>query len=303
MARLVEVGSRPEGDLLQLKAQLASDQQNAVSTANAVVLSLVQLANLLQLEDPTGFDVVAPQMKLPGADLVSREALSIYNSAVEIQPAVKAAEKRRQSQEQAVAVARSGYVPTLSLIGQVGSNFSDQIPNITGSQMQVFPIGVVQSTGDIVNSVQQVPISDGVKPFTDQFTDNINELVGLSLQVPIFNRMQVKNNVQNAQVNQEIARLNLEQEKNSLRQTIFQAHADAKAALRQYQAAAQAEEANQKAFDYAKQRFEVGAINQVDFENAKNSLAQAQSQKAQARFDYIFKIKVLEFYLTNQVNL
>lgn len=301
--KLVKAGTLPEGERLQLEAQLARDQQNKIATENAVTLSRLQLANLLQLEDPEQFSVGSPQLTLPDPTILSRPANNVYEVAVEKQANIRAAEMRVLSGEESIDIAFSGFLPTLSLIGQVGTNYSDQIPNITGSEDAVIPFGFVGTTNDPVFITQSIPQTDGVKPFGDQVSDNLNEVVGLSLNIPIFSRRAVSNNLQNAKINADLSRLGLEQAKNDLRQTIFRAHADAKAAKLQFEAATKSVNANQKAFDYARQRFEVGALNQVDFETAKNNLAAAQSQYSQAKYDYIFKIKVLEFYLTNQVNL
>jgi outer membrane protein len=302
-SKLVSAGSLAQGELLQLEAQLARDEQNTLATQNAVMIARLQLANLLQLENPEDFAIGSPQLNLPDPSVLDRPAQNVYQTAVENQPSVRAAEMRVLSGEKAVDVAFSGFLPTLSVVGQIGTNYSDQIPNITGSDDVFFPIGLVEGTGQTVFSQQTIATIDGIQPFGNQITDNFNELVGLSLQVPIFNRMAVKNNLQNAKISADIARLNLDLEKNNLRQTIYQAHTDAKAAFLQFKAAEKAVEANRKAFDYARQRFEAGALNQIDFETAKNNLAASQSQYAQAKYDYIFRIKVLEFYLTNQVKL
>ena len=301
--KLVKAGTLPEGERLQLEAQLARDQQNLIASENSVMISRLQLANLLQLQDPADFEVGSPQLTLPDSSILERPAANVYQVAVDRQPNIRAAEMRVLSGEEAIDVAYSGYLPTVSLIGQVATNYSDQIPNITGSVSQNTPFGFVQSTGQVVVVPQEIPVRDGIKPFNDQVSDNLNEVVGVSLSIPLFSRRAVANNLQNAKINADINRLNLEQVKNDLRQTIFQAHNDARAAKLQFEAAQKSVEANSKAFDYARQRFEVGALNQVDFETAKNNLASAQSQYAQAKYDYIFKIKVLEFYLSNQVTL
>lgn len=301
--KLVLAGTLPEGELLQLEAQEARDQQNLIATENAVLIARLQLANMLQLEEPENFSIGAPELGLPNAEILNQPAAGVYATAVDRQPAIKAAEMRVLSGKEGVDLAFSGYLPTLSLIGQVGTSYSDQIPNVTGTNTTAIPFGYVGNSGELVYVQQELPVYDGIKSFNSQVSDNLNQLVGLSLQVPLFSRRAVGNNLQNAKINAEITKLNLEQVKNDLRQTIYQAHADAKAAKLQFEAASKSVNASQKAFDYAKQRFEVGALNQVDFETAKNNLAAAKSQYAQAKYDFIFRVKVLEFYLTNNVNL
>jgi len=303
--KLVATGSLARGESLQLEAQLARDQQNLIASQNNVKLSRLQLANLLLIEDPANFDISSPELAIPAATLISSSPAGIFSTAKENQPNVKSAQIKEQVSKQNISIAQSSYLPTLSLVAQVGTNYSDQIPNIIGATDVLLPIGQVPSTGEVVTSLspRSIPTIDGIQPFNSQINDNLNEVVGLNFSVPIFSRMAVRNSVQNAKINADIARLNLEQTKNSLKQTIYQAHADAKASYEQYKAAEISVKASQEAFNYAKQRFEVGAINQLDFESAKNNLASAKSQFSQAKYDYIFKIKVLEFYLTNQVAL
>lgn len=304
MNALVDAGARPKGDALQLQAQFARDKQNRIAAENAVVISRLSLANLLQLEEPDAFRISSPDLALPDAAMVARNPEGIYLTAEENQPGIKAAETAVESSKEQVQVSQSGYLPTLSLIGQVGTSYSDQIQQPTNTTTVQVPIGTVQGTNEVVLSAPQtIPTGLEQKPFFDQTADNLNEFVGVQLQVPIFNRFSVRNNYQNAKINQEISRLQLEQEQNTLKQTIYQAHADAKASYNAYLAAEIAVESSEEAFKYAQERFNVGALNQFDFENSKNSLASAQSQMLQAKYDYIFKIKVLEFYLTNQVNL
>jgi outer membrane protein len=303
--KMVDAGSLPQGDLLQLQAQLARDQQNLIASENSVKLSQLQMANLLLLDDPSNFDVSPLTLAMPEATLISTSPAGIYNTSKERQPAIKSAEARVQVSELNVDIAQAAFLPSLSLIAQVGTNYSDQIPNVTGSSDVFLPIGQVQTTGELVTTLspQSIPTIDGVKPFSSQIGDNLNQVVGINFSVPIFNNMSVKNNVQNAKINADVARLNVEDQKNSLKQDVYQSHADAKAAFEQYKASEVSVSASQEAFNYAKQRFEVGAINQLDFESGKNNLASAKSQFSQAKYDYIFKIKVLEFYLTNKVVL
>lgn len=301
MQNRVDAGANPEGDLLQLEAQLSRDNQALISARNNYEISKLTLANLLQLEDPSNFNVAAPPFSVPEPSIISRNPEGIYSTAVENQPGIKGAEYSMKSAEEAISVAKAGYYPSLSLFASVRTLYSDQIPNITGTRVESFPFGVVDNTGQTVTGFQTVPVTDGTKPFTDQVADNLNEFVGVTLNVPIFNRLAVKNSVQNAELQKEIARLDLEGEKQNLKQTIYQAHADAKASYNSYIAAQASVASSKKAFDYAEKRFTVGALNELDFETAKNNLASAQSQMLQAKYDYIFTIKVLEFYLTNQI--
>lgn len=303
-SQLVEAGSAPRGDLLQFEAQLARDEQNAVAARNSLLIGKIQLANLLQLTNPDEFQVADPELEVPEPVILTSSPSQIVDYAFENQPTISAARERIRSSEEGVDLSQGGFYPTLSLVGQVGTNYSDQILEATDFTVNNDPIAVTGSGEPVFLPQGQLePVDFRNKPFDDQFTDNINEYIGLNLSVPIFNRMQVKNSVQNSQIQYQVSQLQLEQEKNALRQTIYQAHADAKASYNSYLAAQKAVNASQESFNYAEERFGVGAINQFDYENAKNSLAVAKSEMLRAKYDYIFKVKVLEFYLTNEVKL
>ncbi len=302
--KLVDAGAAPEGDWLQFVAQQARDEQNLIAAENAVLISKLNLANLLQLERPEEFEIIEPELNIPAATHLATGPHTVYESAVASQPEIKAAETRIESSEKAIAVSKGAYYPSLSVFGQVATSYSDQIIEPTGFEQYNGPIGVTANNEPVyLIQPQQVATGYADVPFVDQVGDNINEYVGLSLSIPIFNRLQVKNNVQNARVSYEINQLQLEQTKNDMRRIIYQAHADARASFNSYRAAEKATEASQASFDYAEDRYEVGAINQFDFENAKNNLAVARSEMLRAKYDYIFKMKVLEFYLTNQIKL
>lgn len=306
MTKLVEAGANPMGDQLQLEAQWARDKQDVIAAENAYTISKLQLANLLQLENPDEFEIESPEIEVPDAELVARTAESIYATALDKQPSIKGAETRVESSEKNLAITKAGAYPTLNLVGQVGTSYSDQIVEGSGTETITLPEPVYDGNGNVifVPYEQTIPIGPyDQKAFGNQVGDNLNEYVGLQLNVPIFNGLSVSKSKQNAQINAKISRLQLEQEKNALRQDVYQAHADAKASYNSYLAAESAVEAGTESFKYSKERFEVGALNQFDFENDKNSLARAMSEMLRAKYDYIFKIKVLEFYLTNQVKL
>ena len=303
--KLVDAGSSPLGDLLQFQAQLARDQQNTVAARNSVLISKLQLANLLLLPEPENFETAQPEPALPDAGWLAYQPGQVYTTALENQPNIKAAEERILSSEESVDLSQGGYLPTVSLQGRINTIYSDAIVQATSVTEVTYPSFIYDSNGNVVDvpTTQTIPVGFEPKAFNNQVSDNLSEYVGLNISVPIFSQMQVKNNVQNARIQYEISQLQLEQEKNQLKQTIYQAHADAKASYNSYLAAEKSVEASRESFSYAKERYELGAINQFDYETAKNSLAVAQSEMLRAKYDYIFKLKVLEFYLTNEIKL
>lgn len=303
--KLVDAGSSPRGDLLQFEAQLARDEQNTVTARNSLLISKLQLANLLMLQEPEKFETAQPELSLPDAGWLAYQPGQIYTTAIENQPNIKAAEERINSSEQSVDISQGGYLPTVSLQGRINTIYSDAIVQATATREVTYPNFIYDSNGNVVDVPTTQTIPDGFepKPFNNQIPDNLSEYVGVNISVPIFSQMQVKNNVQNARIQYEISQLQYEQEKNQLKQTIYQAHADAKASYNSYLAAEKSVDASRESFNYARERYELGAINQFDYETAKNSLAVAQSEMLRAKYDYIFKLKVLEFYLTNEIRL
>jgi outer membrane protein len=301
---LVQAGAAPRGNLYDIEAQYARDKQSMVQAQNQVYFDKLQLVQTLQLSNADGFEIAEPQVEAPASPYLTMTVDQVYDQAVNRQPNVQAAEARVESAEYSVANAKGNFYPTLVLQGGISTNYSDLIQQATGSTVSQFPIGVVGSTGDVVLSFpEEVPTGLEKKSFGTQAVDNVNEFVGLTLNVPIFNRLQNRNGVRNSKLSLENQKIALEQEKLTFRQTIQRALNDARASFENYQAAQEAIEASQESFQYAKARFEAGAINQFDFENSRNSLVRSESEGLRSKYDYIFKIKVLEFYVNQTINL
>ena len=302
IADLVEAGTLPKGSLYEADAQLARDQQNLINTENEFEMSKVRLAFILQLSDFSGFEVVIPELSLPESRYLSMTVPSIYAQARSEQPSIKANDLSVQRSQVDLSVAKGSRLPTLSLFAGISTNYSNMIPNVVGTNDVFLPIGVTQSGEPVFTSITQ-PAIDGIKPFGNQLNDNINEFVGIGLQIPIWNRYQVRNQVRGAQLNLMSSELNLAIAENNLYQEIQRAHMDAQAALANYQAALKAVQSSQEAFDYAEERYRNGVINLVELELSRNALASAKSTLQQNKFDYIFKVKVLEFYAENQIKM
>jgi outer membrane protein len=303
--KLYDAGAIPKGDHLQFEAQYASDEQSVIAAENNLTISLLQLAQILQLDDYQDFDIVTPNIDNPDNALLTYTPEQIYDIALTNQPIIKSAEVNVESAQKQVGIAKAGYSPTISLSGQVNSNAAQDIPRSTGTEEQIGIIGSTEPGGGapIYSLPTQVPIGFEDYPFFDQFGDNVNQFVGINLQVPIFNNFSIRSNVQNSELQLEQARLQLETEKNSLRQTIERAYADAYASLKTFNAAEKSLAANEESWKYAQKRYEEGALNLFDYETTRNRYLNAVSQLLQSKYDYVFKVKVLEFYLTNNITL
>ena len=298
-----DAGAVAKGDLLQLEAQVSSDEQSHISSENALRLSLLQLAQTLQLDTVSGFDIITPIIDIPESYLMTMTSEDIFNQAVGLQPNVKSAELNLESSEHSISIAKGNYIPTLSLSAQLNTNFSSRSSNYSISDPELVQIGFTDPLNLGVYRYQSELVNDGLTPFGDQYTNNVNQFVGLNLQIPIFNNFQNKRNVSNSVIQMENNKIALDQEIMSFRQTIQRAHSDALASYKSYQAASKSVVANEESFSYAEKRREEGAINIYDYENARFQYLNAVSQQLQSKYDYIFKIEVLEFYLHQKITL
>jgi outer membrane protein len=264
---LVEAGVLPHGDLLNIKSTLANDQQSLIVAQNSLSISNLNLAQILQLESAV-IEVVEVSVDIQNQAILGNDVTAIYNKANEIFPEIKLAELNILSAEKSVKIAKANYYP--SLTASFGLN--------TAYQHR-------QSTTDVSPFL-----------FSDQIDDNLGQSISFSLNIPIFNRYQFRSNVNKSKINYEKIKYNLESERLRLQQTIQTAYTDALASSKSYDAATTSVEAQTRAFDYAQERFKAGAINSFDFNQTKNNLINAQSQLIQSKYDFMFKLRVLEFY-------
>jgi len=192
----------------------------------------------------------------------------------------------------------------LTVSGSFGTGYSGAAQEVVGFQPSVLQPtgGIVQGTSDIIVSPVSNPILED-KSFNDQLDDNINRSVGMNLSIPIFNGMSSRTNVSRTKIQLDQAENSLLEAKQQLRQQIESAYLDATAALKKYESANASVKALKESFKYTEQRFNVGLLNSFDFSNEKNRLIQAESSLLQAKYEFIFKTKVLEFYQGKQLSL
>lgn len=299
-SRLVDAGSLPEGDLLDVQATLANDEQNLIITENNVNLALINLAQLLQLEDYESFDIANEEIEtLPLLNLADYSVDEIYATALENRNEIKVARANIEIAEADVKLAKGALQPTLSGFYQWNSRYSDR-EIITGSEIDpnnpTRIIGQVETTGDNVISTNFVPTIGPANPFFDQIDQNKGSAFGLSLNIPILNGFSASNDVRRAKINYDQQKYQLEQEELTLERTIHQVYADAIGALKLYDATKRSLEAREVSFDYAQERFDVGVLNSFDFSQIKNQLVRSNSDFLTAKYDFIFRVKLLEFY-------
>lgn len=259
---LVNAGKQPEGELYELKAQLAKEELNLTQADNNLKLALLDLAQIVELQDFENIDIEIPQ-NLMTSDLSLLSADEVYQSAITNRPEIKGANYRLLTNEKNVAIAKSAFYPSLSFGAQVGT-------------------GYYKLSGFSNDS------------FNQQLNDNLSTNLGFSLQIPIFNKFEVKNRVSSTKLAVESSKLDIENTKYQLRKTVQQAYQNAIAAQARLTAAQKSEIASKEAFRYAEQKYEAGRASVYELYQAKSNLTQVLSELTQSKYEYVLRIKVLE---------
>ncbi len=296
---MVNAGTIPRGDLYDLKATVATDKQNIAVSENNLLISKLSLAQLLQLKEFADFDVVDDTNAMDENNILAQSPIDIYNKAKETRTELKLAQANLEIAEKNVAIAKGAYQPTLSAFYSFNTraSYSDVItgstPNTANPTSQ---IGFVEGTNQAVLQNNYVPVLGKADPIFDQFNDNKGQSFGFQLSVPIFNGFSVRNNVERNKVSLEKSKIDLEQKSLDLQRNVYTAFTDARGALNTYESSTVTLEARQQAYNYAKEKYDVGLMNSFDFTQAQTLLTNAQSDVIRTKYDYMFKIKILEFY-------
>ena len=296
---LVEAGVVPNGDLLDIKATVASDTQRVIAAQNALLISKLSLAQLLRLEDFENFDIDENQIPALNSEILLQSSQNIMQKAKETRTELKIAQSNVELAEKDVAIARGAYQPTISGFYSFSTRaaYSDRVVGIQpNADNPTSVIGYVDGTGQSVLQPNFSPILGKPEPVFDQFSNNKGQNFGLQISVPIFNGFATRNNVQRSKIALERAKLNLGQQELDIERTVFTAYTDANSAKESYEAAETTLEARKLSFEYAKARYEVGLINVFDFNQAQTLYVNAQSEVLRTKYDYIFRTKILEFY-------
>jgi outer membrane protein len=298
----VNAGSLPEGDLMQLEAQQATDSASLISSENNLKIAYLNLTQLLQLEPDEGrtFEIERPNENLAEETEVTADLETVINKAVNTLPEMKSAQANVMSAETGLSISKGQMSPNLSVSYSIGSGYSGANNIAVGDPVNLgqVPIGVVESSGATVLSIQDQTTYEefDTKPFNDQVSDNFNQSLFFSLNIPIFNGLSTHSNIQRSQINVRNAQLQLDLTKNQLMQNVQGDYFDMLAAYENYRAAKKSVEAQQRAFDYASVRYEAGVINTVDYTNARILLDNAKADLVRNKFDFVFKAKVIDFY-------
>ena len=296
---LVKVGSIPRGDLLDVKATLALNNQNVITAENSLLISKLSLSHLLQLKDFENFDVVDDTDVKDENNIMAQTPSAIYEKAFEGRTELKIARTNLEIAEKNVAIAKGAFQPTLQGFYSFNSRvaYSDRVTGvIPNTSNPTSIVGFVEGTNQNVLSPNFTRVLGNPAPFFDQFNTNKGQSFGMQLSVPIFNGFSARNNVERSKVSLERSKIAVEQQNLDLQRNVYTAFADAKGALNAYESSVAALEARQGAYNYATEKYSVGLMNSFDFNQSQTLLTNAQSEVLRTKYDYIFKIKILEFY-------
>ena len=301
--QLVEAGVLPRANLYDLEAQLAADQQQIILGENNFMLAKLQLRQLMQLPPTQEFEIVTPEVGDPSSILDSKNPYLIYQTAQTTQPNIKAADVNIEVARKGIDIAEAGKYPTLSLIGGGGANYtSNQRTRFDPTNPTVIGVDTLgyipDGFGVPRDFVVRPDVAFGTQKFNffDQLNESFRYSVGLNLQIPIFNRFQVETNVQRAEIQTQNAKLNSELVRTQLYQTIEQAYISARAAKASFEASQQRVKALEETVRVMEKRLEAGAANSTEYTVVKNNLLAAQTDLLRAKYEFVFRIKVLEFY-------
>lgn len=295
-SNLVSAGSLAKSVEYDIKAQLANEVLNVTTAENNYQISLLTLKQLMNLDSVTNFNIERPTLDLQEAQLLENNVQYIYESSLKTQPSIKSNEYSILSAERFLRAAKGRISPTLSFNASMGTGTSGLAKDIIGARLTGNNSLIGFTDGGQSVFAPEYEYITREKSFSNQFKDNINKSLGFTLNIPLYNGLQTHTAIKNAKLNALNARFSKELTEQTLFKNIAQAHANAKAALNKYSASKLSVEAAEESFKYAQQKFNAGVISAMDFSTAKNRLFAAESNLLQAKYDYVFKLKVLDYY-------
>ncbi len=300
---LIEAGAAAEKALLDIDAQLTSEDLTISQIKNQLELAYLSLKIILQLDVKQNITVKIPELPQDLTIANLEDVQTIYADALGLRPEVKSSQLKIESAKKQIAAAKGNYYPTLSFVGNLNTFFTTQnkITNqiLTGNSTAV---GFVEGTLQRV-LVPETKTEQSNNPYKNQLNQNLNYAFGLSLNVPIFNKFQVQTAVKQSKLQYQNAILTEKQTEIDLFNTIQQAYLKAQTAIENFKAAQKNMATATKSYDYAVERLNAGSINQLEVNLSKTNLDNALSKFTQAKYEYLFNTKLLDFYQGKKIEL
>lgn len=302
-SKRVQAGVLPELNLAEIEAQLALDSSNLITASNTVKQNILQLKAILNVDAGQAFVVETPPLeRIPILPLNELQPEYVYSQAVINLPQQRVNDLRIKAAEKYVLSARGQMYPTISLFAGMGTNYANnKIPNVVQT-----PTGNLDTTGakvnvngtlyDVVAPGFNSIITTSTTKFGTQLSDNFRQNVGVQVTIPLFNNGVARTNWQKSKLNVTSLQLQRDLDLVNLKQDIYTAYNDASTALQKYHAGIKRVQTAEKAYNFAQKRYDVGLLPTLDLLTNQNNLNRARVELAQAQVDYVFKLKLLEFY-------
>lgn len=296
----VNAGALPELNAVQLEAQLALDSVNYISAKGGVTQSILNLKSFMNIDAAAPFEIETPPVEsIPVEPIADLQPDYVYNLAMTNQPLQMVNDYRLKAAEKNIAAARGSMYPSLSAFGSLGSGFNNQARQITSSTPVNLPLGSVSVNGTPYNVFPLEPFTKytyGKRSFSGQLTDNFRQSIGLNVSVPIFNSGSLRTSYERSKLNMNSLELQKQQDDQKLKQDIYQAYNAAMIALEKFNASAKSVSSSEQTYTFANKRFGVGMLSTFDLITSQNNMLRAKLEYTINQFDYVFKMKVLEFY-------
>ncbi len=308
--RRVDVGTLPELNFLEADAQVARDSATLLTLRSTVQQNLLQLKAVLNLDAATPFEVELPPLdQIPVEPISELQPEAVYNLALQNLPQQRVNELRIKAADKFIQSVKGAMYPTFSYFAGMGTNYANnKIPQVLNT-----PTGGFQNTGAIVNiggtdyQVKAPTFTTNVStyqiPIGTQITDNFRQNVGISMNIPIFNNGVARTAWQRSKLNLENLQLQKQLDNQTLKQDIYRAYNDAVSALERFNASTKTIQTAERAFDFSQKRFDVGLQSTIEYLTNQNNLFRARIERLQAQVEYVFRLKVLEFYKGQGVKL
>lgn len=303
--KLIRAGSVPANDRLDILSQIARDERSIIEAENAVTIGYLNLKQLMQLDPQEDLKIVRPEfIGLP--DNANPQAVGLeelYNAALQTQPQIQAADLRIESAQLSEEIAKSGFLPTLSLFANLNSNFSSAFRSPIFETRRVPETVFIDGSPVTIEFESEVPVDDEQIAYSKQIDQNFGQVVGLNLSVPIYSRHTNRINKERARLSKLNAEVGSSQQRQLLEADVQRAIADTRASFNSFKAAQRSVEAADTAFENAQKRFDLGAINTLEFATARTTLDQARIELIRSKYQYLFNLKTIDFYLGKALEL
>jgi len=306
-AAFVQAGRSPDLDLAQMEAQVATDSSAYYTAVSNYQQAILDIKAILNFEIAAPFEAVAPDVeKVELGDIAALNPEDIFLQAQDHFGSIRGGQLKLDAARKGLNANRSALYPQLSMSGQFGTNYASTLKEINSASITgAAPNGDFITVGSDVIQVLSPTYTYTTRtmPFGDQFSNNFRHTYALNLSVPIFNSWNTRTSISRSKIDVLSKGYTLEQARLKLKQDIYKAYYDAKVAVQKYYASRKADEASGRAYSYAQQRYELGLMNAVELLTTQNTALKAKSEALSAKYDMVFKLKVIDYYLGREIKL